>query len=101
MSVQNIDALTMLEPYGIGNPQPTLCMRDMMVENLLPLSDGKHTKAWLSKNGTIFEAVCFGKSIKDLGARIGGHADVAFIPQINEFRGRRTVQLYMVDFVSL
>jgi single-stranded-DNA-specific exonuclease len=101
MSVQNIDALTMLEPYGIGNPQPTLCMRDMTVENLLPLSDGKHTKAWLSKNGTIFEAVCFGKSIKDLGAKIGGHADVAFIPQINEFRGRRTVQLYMVDFVSL
>lgn len=99
LTVQNLDSLDTLEPYGMGNPQPVLCMMDVIVENLVALSEGKHTKMWLSKNGTAFEAVCFGKSIRELGAKLGGHANVAFTPQINEFRGRRTVQLYLVDFV--
>jgi single-stranded-DNA-specific exonuclease len=99
MSIGNIDAMEMLEPYGNGNPQPLLCMKDVMVENVMPLSDGKHTKMWVSKGGDVFESVFFSHSIKDLGTRVGIKADVAFMPQINEFRGRRSVQLYLVDFV--
>ena len=99
LSLRNVQALDELEPYGPGNPQPTLCMRDVLVENCAGLSDGKHTKLWLSLQGQVFEAVFFSRSPEELGARTGRRAHVAFTPQINEFRGRRTVQLMLTDFV--
>ena len=98
LTVENVDALNLLEPYGTGNPQPILCMRSVEVGNIVPLSEGKHTKMWVERGGDMFEAVFFGKSISDLDARVGMKADVAFIPQVNEFRGRRSPQLYLVDF---
>ena len=99
LSIPNLEALDRLEPYGPGNPQPVLCMRDVCVENAAALSEGKHTKLWLSKRGQVFEAVYFSKGPEALGVRAGGMADVAFTPQINEFRGRRCVQLCLADFV--
>ncbi len=99
ITLENIEALEALEPYGTGNPQPLLCMRDMCVENVTSLGEGKHTKMWLSKNGNVFEAVFFSKNMNELRAQVGIHADVAFTPQVNEFRGRRSVQLNLVDFI--
>ncbi len=101
LTLQNVEALDSLEPYGPGNPQPVLCMRDMTVENCAALSEGKHTKLWLSRGGSVFEAVFFSKSPEALGVRTGGRCDAAFTPQINEFRGRRTVQLCLCDYVPL
>ena len=98
LTVENIEALDVLEPYGMGNPQPVLCMSGVDVEDMVPLSEGKHTKMWVGRDGDVFEAVFFGKSIRDLGASVGMKADVAFVPQVNEFRGRRSAQLYLVDF---
>ncbi len=99
LTEENVRLLDTLEPYGIGNPQPILCMRDVRVENLMAISEGKHTKMWLNKNGSTFEAVFFSHTIKDLGAKVGGVADVAFSPQINEFRGKSSVQLCLTDYV--
>ncbi|MBQ4381866.1 MAG: single-stranded-DNA-specific exonuclease RecJ [Oscillospiraceae bacterium] len=99
LTAANIRALESLEPYGSGNPSPVLCMCGVRVEDAMGLSDGRHSKLWLSKAGTVFEAVFFGRSLSQLGAHKGVEADVAFAPQINEFRGRSTVQLNLCDFV--
>lgn len=99
LALRNVEALEALEPYGPGNPQPVLCMRDVIVENAAALSEGRHTKLWVSLRGQVFEAVFFAKGPEELGVRTGGRAHIAFTPQINEFRGRRSVQLCLVDFV--
>ena len=101
LSLPNVEALDELEPYGPGNPQPVLCMADVTVENAAGLSDGKHTKLWLGLQGQVFEAVYFSKGPEELGVRVGGRAAVAFTPQINEFRGRRGVQLCLCDYIPL
>ena len=101
LSLRNVEALDTLEPYGPGNPSPVLCMYGVTVENVASLSDGKHTKLWISKNGATFEALFFSKSPEELGVRPRRQADIAFSPQINEFRGRRTVQLSLCDVKML
>lgn len=101
LTLENVEALDSLEPYGAGNPTPVLCMREVTVENFAALSEGKHTKLWLNKAGTVFEALYFSKGPEELGVRPHGKADVAFTPQINEFRGRRTVQLSLCDYRPL
>ena len=97
LSLSNVEALDRLEPYGAGNPTPVLCMRDVSVENVAGLSEGRHSKLWLEKNGMVFEALFFSHRPEELGVRAGDRADIAFTPQINEFRGRRTVQLSLDD----
>ena len=101
LRLENVEALETLEPYGAGNPTPVLCMRDVTVENFTALSEGKHTKLWVSRGGAVFEALFFSRSPEELGVRLHGRADVAFTPQINEFRGRRTVQLSLCDYRPL
>jgi len=98
LSLEDVASLAALEPCGAGNPQATLCIRDAAVENVVPLSEGKHTKLWLNKDGETLEAVFFRRSAAEMGAEPGMRADVAFTPQINEFRGRRSVQLNLQDF---
>ncbi len=97
LSLSNVESLEGLEPYGAGNPTPVMCMRDVSVENVAGLSEGRHTKLWVKKGDSVFEALFFSRRPEELGVRTGGRADIAFTPQINEFRGRRTVQLSLSD----
>ena len=90
-------ALDELEPYGVGNPRPTLCIRDAAVHTMTGLAGGKHTKLTIRKWDELYECVFFSRSIGDLGLREGCTVDVAFVPQINDFRGKRSVQLLLED----
>ena len=97
LTVENVMALDELEPYGVGNPRPTLCIKNAVIQNLTALAGGRHTKLTIRKWDEFYECVFFSHSIGELGIREGGTVDVAFIPQINEFRGKRSVQLLLED----
>ena len=97
LTEKNVDALKSLEPYGNGNPTPLLCILGAEAEGVTALSGGKHVKFKAKKNGECFECVFFGKSPEDVGVQAGDIVDIAFMPQINDYRGRRTVQLLMTD----
>lgn len=99
LSVANVMALDELEPFGTGNPAPVLCMTNMTVEAVVPLSGGKHTKLRLEKSGMVFDGLFFGKEPDKLEFKSGDRVDAAFNPQVNEFRGKRTVQLNLIDAV--
>lgn len=97
LTLENLEALRELEPYGNGNPVPMLCIIGARVMNVMALSGGKHTKIKIAKNGEIFESICFGRSPEELQVSCGGTADIAFQPQINEYRGKKSVQLLLTD----
>lgn len=97
LTLENLEALRELEPYGNGNPVPMLCIIGARVMNVMSLSGGKHTKIKIAKNGEIFESICFGRSPEELQVSCGGTADIAFQPQINEYRGKKSVQLLLTD----
>lgn len=94
---ENIVGLSALEPYGMGNPQPIFCMENMLVEEITPISSDKHLKMILSKNGVQFTAMLFGTNSLSCGFVQGNTVDAAFHLEINEFRGRRNLQLMLKD----
>lgn len=97
LTLAEIDALKLMSPWGVGNAPPALCMRDVLIESLIPIGNDRHLKLQAVKNGVRFDCVFFGVSVRELGMRPGMKVDLAFEPGINDFRGSRTVQLLLRD----
>ncbi len=97
LTEENIMALDQLEPCGAGCPKPVFYMEDMTVDQLSEVGGGKHLRLRLSRGGCSFGAIFFSTTALRSGIAVGDRVEVAFTPQINEFRGNRSVQLNLVD----
>lgn len=98
LSLENVVGLDQLEPCGSGCPHPVLCMDDLLVEQLTEVGGGKHLRLRLrAADGTIVNGIFFSTNALRAAVSAGDKVDVAFTPQINEFRGNRTVQLNLTD----
>ena len=93
LDMKGVDALSRLEPYGSGNPKPTMCILGARLDKVTPIGGGKHLRLSVCYKGAELECVFFSHSEADLGLKAGDKVDLAFTPQINEFRLRRSVQL--------
>jgi single-stranded-DNA-specific exonuclease len=100
-TLQTAQQIERMAPFGQGNSRPLLCTTGVTLQGPpKPLgSSGRHLAMMLSQHGVTLRAVAFGGS--DWGdelAAIDGPLDVAFRPVINDFRGRKTVELHLVDW---
>ncbi|MCF0137744.1 MAG: single-stranded-DNA-specific exonuclease RecJ [Oscillospiraceae bacterium] len=95
LSVENVESLSILEPFGSGNPRPLLCIKGARLDKLTPIGGGKHLRISVSFRTQGFECVFFSHTESDVRVREGDCVDLAFTPQINEFRFRKSVQLQL------
>ena len=84
--------LKRMEPFGAGNPEPTLLMRGVKVVDRKVVGDG-HLKLRLYAEGCILSAIAFRQA--DLVT--DGLIDVAFFPEINVWNNSETMQLRVKD----
>jgi single-stranded-DNA-specific exonuclease len=97
LTIEEIETFKLMEPWGMCNPPPSLCLRDVTIESLVPIGNDRHLKMRVSKNGQYLDCIFFMVTLKDLGMRTGTQVDIAFEPGINDFRGVRSVQLLLKD----
>ena len=97
LTIENIQALGDLEPCGAGCPRPILCMRGLHVTELTEVGGGKHLRLRLSKGAYTWGAIFFSTNAQRAAVAQGDVVDIAFTPQINEYRSVRSVQLNLVD----
>ena len=97
LSYQEVEALSLLEPFGTGNPKPVFSLQGVTVVSCADVGAGRHLKLRLRAGSRQLDAIFFSASAAAAGVCTGERVDVAFTPQINEFRGSRTVQLQLCD----
>ena len=97
LTIRGIDSLNALEPCGNGCPKPVLVMENLTVERISLVGNGRHTRLRLRQGYHTLNAIGFGMTPESASIEPGDVVDVAFIPQVNEFRGERTVQLNIQD----
>ena len=97
LTERGVSSLDQLEPCGAGCPKPVFYMDRMLVEQLSEVGGGKHLRLKLSRDGSSFPAIFFSTTALKAHVEAGDRIQIAFTPQINEFRGMRSVQLNMVD----
>ena len=93
LDMDGVRSLEQLEPYGSGNPKPLMCIQSAKLDRVTPIGGGKHLRLSVSFGGVGFECVFFSHTESELGVNVGERIDLAFTPQINEFRFRSSVQL--------
>lgn len=97
MTMDEVEQLSRLEPYGAGNPRPVFALLGARVDMAQSVGQGKHLKLQLSKGPCRFDAIFFSASAEDCGVQAGDRIDVAFYLQGNVFRGKTSLQLQVVD----
>ena len=97
LTLSGIDSLNVLEPCGNGCPKPVLMMTDLIIERISMVGSGRHMRLRLRRGRYIFNAIYFSATPESTSISQGDLIDVVFTPQINEFRGERTVQMNVLD----
>ena len=97
LSTRQVEDLSMLEPFGAGNPRPVFLMRSAAVIACGDVGGGRHMKLKLRRDGVALDAIFFAACSAACGVSSGDRLDLIFTPQINEFRGNRSVQLQICD----
>ena len=96
--LQSLEELDQLKPLGQGNPAAQFVARNLTQSRPLQRigADKQHVKLWVTDGKASHEAVWWGAGRE--AALPVGRFDLAFAPQINEYNGRRTVQLKVLDW---
>jgi len=97
LTVGSIDSLCQLEPCGNGCPRPTLVMKNATLERLTTVGNGRHLRLRLRCGRHSFQCIWFSSADQLHCLETGELVDVAFEPQINEFKGERNLQLNIQD----
>jgi len=97
MTLEMLGELARLKPAGQGNPPVQFCARSVTHQRPLQRmgAEKQHVKLWVTDGAVTHEAVWWNGGDKSLPV---GKFDLAFAPQVNEFNGRRTVQLKVLDW---
>ncbi len=97
VSMGLLQELDKLEPTGQDNPPATFLTRDLKVLRSRRVgAEGKHLKLRLGTGGIqSIDAIGFGLGMR--ARELPGKIDVVYHPEINEWNGRRSLQMRLLD----
>jgi single-stranded-DNA-specific exonuclease len=97
LALPQLEELERLRPCGQGNPAVQVVARGLS-HTRAPRRMGvgeRHVKMWVTDGQGVCEAVWWRAGDRALPV---GRFDLAFAPQINEYQGRRSTQLKVLDW---
>ena len=97
LTIKGIESLQVLEPCGNGCPKPVMMIKNMTIDRISMVGNGRHMRLRLRSGRILLNAIYFSTTPEAASIQLGDTVDVAFAPQINEFRGERTVQMNILD----
>jgi single-stranded-DNA-specific exonuclease len=100
LTLRVVEEIERLEPHGIGNPRPLLVANRLKVVGA-PRVVGErknHLQFRVAQGTTIVKAVAWNLAERAKGLAADSVCSLAFHPAINEWNGRREVQLEVKDF---
>ena len=92
-----IDNLSLLSPFGVGNPKPIFLTEKAEVVGEPQEIKGKHSKILLRQNGRVFEALGWGRAEWAQSIQKGDKIDVAYSFQFSEYQGEEKLYLSLED----
>lgn len=95
-----VESLKQLEPFGEANKMPVFAFKNLKIDSIRALSEGKHLKLTLKDNNYIINAIGFNIGYLANEYRIGDKIDVAGVLEINTFNGIDNLQINIKDIMK-
>ena len=95
-----VESLAELEPFGEANKMPVFGFKNLKIDSIRSLSEGKHLKLTLKDNNTIINAIGFNIGALAEEYRIGDRVDIAGTLEINRFNGAENLQINIQDIMK-
>jgi single-stranded-DNA-specific exonuclease len=99
VSLQTVEALQMLEPFGCANPEPVFVARGISLAQILPTKNPAHVRLMLrSGTSSAVPGIAFGIGERLTKTGAGCVADLLFQPNVEEWRGMRSLKWQVRDY---
>ncbi len=95
-----VESLKLLEPFGEGNKTPIFAFKNLKIDSIRALSEGKHIKMTLKDENTIINAIGFNLGHLTDEFKIGDKIDVVGTLEINSFNGVDSLQIGIKDVMK-
>ena len=100
LNVETIEKMKILEPFGEGNKMPMFMCKNLKIDSIRTLSEGKHLKLTLKDGNLILNAIGFNMGEMGSDFLIDDRVDVVGHLEINEFNGTSQIQMNLKDIIK-
>ena len=100
ISKEMVASLKELEPFGEGNKTPIFAIKNLKIDSIRALSEGKHLKMSLRDNNTLVNAIGFNMGHLADEYRIGDKIDIVGVLEVNTFNGVDSLQINLKDVMK-
>lgn len=97
VTVDILDSLSLLEPFGAKNPAPVFGLFGMTLTGVRPIGNNKHLRLTFSRGQAVITAVWFGHTAKELPYNEGDVVDIAVRIERNEYMGEVRLSIQIKD----
>lgn len=97
---QMVESLKQLEPFGEGNKTPIFAFKNLKIDSIRALSEGKHIKMTVKDGNTIINSIGFNLGYLADEYRIGDKIDLVGTLEINSFNGVDSLQINIKDVMK-
>ncbi len=95
-----VESLKQLEPFGEGNKMPIFAFKNLKIDSIRALSEGKHIKMTLKDGNNIINSIGFNLGHLANEYKIGDKIDVVGNLEINTFNGVDNLQINIKDIMK-
>lgn len=97
IDIESVRSLKMLEPFGEANKTPLFLFKNLKINSIRALSEGKHLKLTLKEDNFMINAIGF--NMGDLSEKylLDDKVDIVGSLEINSFNGNDSIQIVMKD----
>lgn len=100
VTLQTVEAMERLEPFGCANPEPTFIARGVSLAQILPTKNPAHVRLMLRRGtSSAVPGIAFGIGERLTQTGPGATADLLFQPNVEEWRGMRSLKWQVKDYV--
>ena len=97
IDIDSVKSLKMLEPFGEANKTPLFLFKNLKINSIRALSEGKHLKLTLKEDNFMIDAIAFNMGELSEKYLLDDKVDVVGSLEINSFNGNDSIQIVMKD----
>lgn len=100
ITLKTVQELQLLEPFGEVNRTPIFCFKNLRIDSIRALTEGRHLKINLRDDNMIISAIGFNMGDMSIEYKLGDRVDVIGSLEINEYNGMKSIQLNLKDIMK-